>query len=72
MLQRGDERCFDLIFFLESNLVITRVAVEEGEQYAASRRVDDLVNAWEREGILRVVFVEISVIHTHPPFIKLV
>jgi hypothetical protein len=49
--------------------VITRVAVEEGEQDAASRRVDDLVDVWEHEEILRVVFVEISVIHTHPPFI---
>jgi hypothetical protein len=58
-----------MIFFLESDLVITRVAVEEGEQDAASRRVDDLVDVWEREGILRAVFVEISVIHTHPPFI---
>jgi hypothetical protein len=34
-----------MIFFLESDLVVTRVAVEEGEQNAASRRVDDLVNA---------------------------
>jgi hypothetical protein len=65
----GDECHFDLIFFLESDLVVTRVAVEEGEQDAASRRVDDLVNAWERKGILQAVFVEISIIHTHPPFI---
>jgi hypothetical protein len=32
--------------------MVTRVAVEEREQDAASRRVDDLFNAWEREGIL--------------------
>jgi hypothetical protein len=69
MLQRGEECCLDLVFFLESNLVVTRVAVEEREQDAASRRVDDLVDAWEREGILQAVFVEISVIHTQPPFI---
>jgi hypothetical protein len=31
---------FDLIFFLESDLVVTRVAVEEGEQDAASCRVE--------------------------------
>jgi hypothetical protein len=60
---------FDLIFFLESDLVVTRVAVEEGEQDAASHKVDDLVDAWEREGIRRAMFVEISVIQTHPPFI---
>jgi hypothetical protein len=69
MLQGGDECRFDLIFFLESDPMVTQVAVEEGEQDAASRRVDDLVDVWENEGILRAVFVEISIIHTHPPFI---
>jgi hypothetical protein len=49
--------------------VVTLIAVEEGEQDIASRRVDDLVDVWEREGILWVVFVEISIIYTHPPFI---
>jgi hypothetical protein len=49
--------------------MVARVAVEEGEQYTASRRVDDLVDAWEREGVLRAVFIEISIIHTRPPFI---
>jgi hypothetical protein len=28
-----------------------------------------LIDAWEREWILREVFVEINVIHTYPPFI---
>jgi hypothetical protein len=66
---KGGDKCYlDLVFFLESNLVVTRVAVEESEQDAACRRVDDLVDVWEREGILRTMFVEISVIHTHPPF----
>jgi hypothetical protein len=49
--------------------MVARVAVEEGEQDAASRRIDDLIDAWEREGVLRAVFIEISIIHTHPPFI---
>jgi hypothetical protein len=47
----GDECCLDLVFLLESDLVVTRVAVKEREQDVASRSV------------------EISVIHTHPPFI---
>jgi c-di-GMP-binding flagellar brake protein YcgR len=63
----GDECCLDLVFFLESDLVVTRVAVEEIELDAATCRFDDLVDAWKRERILRAVFVEISVIHTHPP-----
>jgi hypothetical protein len=38
--------------------MIIRVAVNVREQDAASRRVDDLVDAWERELIFRVVFVD--------------
>jgi hypothetical protein len=58
-----------MVFLLESYLMIARVAVEKGEQDAASRRVDDLVDASELEGVLRAVFIEISIVHTHPPFI---
>jgi hypothetical protein len=65
----GDERCFDLVLLLESYLMIARVAVEEGEQDAASRRVDDLVDAWECEGVLWAMFIEISMVHTHSAFI---
>jgi hypothetical protein len=49
--------------------VVTQVAVKEGEQDAATLGVDALVDPWEHEGILRAVFVEISIIHTHSPFI---
>jgi hypothetical protein len=49
--------------------MVARVVVKEGEKDAASRRVDDLVDAWEREGVLRAVFSKISIIHTHPPYI---
>jgi hypothetical protein len=31
MLQRVDERRFDLILFLEGHLVVARVVIEEGE-----------------------------------------
>jgi hypothetical protein len=42
----------------------TQVVVEEEEQDAASRGVDDLVDAWEREVVLRTAFIKISIIHT--------
>jgi hypothetical protein len=58
-----------LVFLLESYLMIAQVAVEEREQNTASRGVDDLVDAWKCEGVLRAVFIEVSIIHTHPPFI---
>jgi hypothetical protein len=43
--ERGDERGFDLIFLLERNLVISRIAIKEAEEYTTRRRVDDLINA---------------------------
>jgi hypothetical protein len=58
-----------LVLLLESYLMIARVAIEEGEQDAASHGVDDFVDAWEREGVLRSMFIEITIIDTHPPFI---
>jgi hypothetical protein len=67
--KRDDERCLDLVFFLEANLMVARVAIKERQQDVASCRVDDLVDAWEREAILRVVSFEISIIYTHSSFI---
>jgi hypothetical protein len=49
--------------------MVAQVAIEEGEKDATSCKVDDLVDAWEREGVLRAMFIEISIIYTHPPFI---
>jgi hypothetical protein len=67
-----DESCFDLVFLLESYLMAARVAVEEGEQDAAGHCVDDLVDAWKSEGVLQALFIKISIIHTHPPFIVII
>jgi hypothetical protein len=50
-----DERGLDLVFFLEGNLMVARVAIKEAKQYAAGCGVDDLVDAWEPEGLLRSV-----------------
>jgi hypothetical protein len=47
----GDERRLDLIFFLKVNLMVARVAIKEREQDAASHGVNDLIDAWEREGV---------------------
>jgi hypothetical protein len=43
------------MFFLESNLMVAEVAIKEAKQNTSGRRVDDLVDAWELEGIVRVV-----------------
>jgi hypothetical protein len=53
----GDERCLDLVFFLEGNLMVARVAIKEGEHDIAGCGVNDLVDAWEPKGILREMLV---------------
>ena len=47
--------------------MIARVAIEEEEQSAAGRRVNDLVDARQTERVLRAVLIEIGIINTHPP-----
>ena len=68
MHRRHDERCLDLVFFLEGDLVIARVTVEEAEQFAAGGGVYNLVYLRQTERVFRAVFVKISVINTHSPF----
>jgi hypothetical protein len=47
--------------------MIARVAVEEAQQGASRGGVDDLVDALKREGVFRVVAVEINLVNTHSP-----
>ena len=63
-----DERCLDLVLFLEGDLVIAGVIVEEGEQFAAGGGVYNLVYPKQTKGVLRAVFVKIGVINAHSPF----
>jgi hypothetical protein len=66
----GDECGLLLVFFLDRDLVVPGVAVEEAEQVAARRGVDDLVNPWQPEGVLGVVLVEIGVVDAHPQLVQ--
>jgi hypothetical protein len=43
--KRCNEGCFDLIILVESDLVITRVAIEKGQQLAAGCGINDFVYA---------------------------
>ena len=47
------------------------VGVEEGEEIAAGRRIDHLVDPGQRKGILGASLVEVSVIDAHPPLLVL-
>ena len=57
-----------LDFFLKRYLMIARVTVEEGEQFAAGGGVYNLIYLRQTEGVFRAVFVKISVINAHYPF----
>ena len=48
--------------------MIAEVTVKEGEQFAASGGVYNLVYLRQTEGVFRAVFVKISVINAHSPF----
>jgi hypothetical protein len=67
--KRGDERGLLLVFFLDSNLVVPGVAVEEADQVTARRGVDDLIYLWQPEEVLGAVLVEVGVVDAHPPLV---
>jgi hypothetical protein len=66
----SDERGLLLVFFLDGDLVVPGVAIEEAEQVAARRGVDDLINPRQPEGVLGAVLVEVSVVDAHPPHVR--
>jgi hypothetical protein len=68
--KRGDERGLLLVFFHDRDLVVPGVAVEEAEQVAARRGVNDLINPRQPEGVLGAVLVEVGVVDTHPPLVQ--
>jgi hypothetical protein len=68
--KQGDERGLLLVFFLDSDLVVPGVAVEEAEQVAARHGVDDLIYPRQLEGVLRAVLVEVGVVGAHPPLVR--
>jgi hypothetical protein len=66
----GDELGLLLVFFLDCDLVVPGVAVEEAEQVTARRGVNHLVYPWQPEGVLGAMLVEVSVDDAHPPLVR--
>jgi hypothetical protein len=50
--------------------VVPGVAVEEAEQVAARCGVNDLVYPRQPEGVLGAVLVEVGVVESHPPLVR--
>ena len=55
-----------LLLFLHSDLLITRVHVEERETIASGCRVDDLIDLREQKIVLRAMLVQGHVVDAHP------
>jgi hypothetical protein len=68
--KRGDEHGLVLVFFLDCDVVVPEVAVKEAEQVSARRGVNDLVYPRQLEGVLGAVLIEVGVVDTHPPLIR--
>jgi hypothetical protein len=50
--------------------VVPGVAVEEAEHVVARRGVDDLVYPRQPEGVFGAVLVEVGVVDTRPPLVR--
>jgi hypothetical protein len=62
---RGYEFYFDFILFFQVDLIITRICIQEGKTFTTFRGVDNLIDLWEGEVILRAVFIETCEIDAH-------
>jgi hypothetical protein len=58
---------FFLIFFRQANLVIPRVAIQEGQHKTSSGRIYHLIYPREPEGILWTMFVKIRIVDEYAP-----
>ena len=60
--ERGDERCFPLVFLPDANVVITPSNIKLGEQSRVLHIINQLRDEGERIPIANSVGVEISII----------
>ena len=51
--------------------MIAKVIVKEGEQFTAGGGVYNLIYSRQTEGVFRAMFVKISIINAHSPFLIL-
>jgi hypothetical protein len=49
--------------------VVRGVAVEEAEQVATHRGIDDLIYSRQPAGVLGAVLVEVDLVDAHPPLV---
>jgi hypothetical protein len=50
--------------------VVPKVTVEEAEQVATRRGVDDLTKPRQPEGVLGAVLIEVGVVDAYPPLVR--
>jgi hypothetical protein len=50
--------------------VVPKVTVEEAEQVATRRGVDDLIKLRKPKGVLGAVLIEVGVVDAYPPLVR--
>jgi hypothetical protein len=63
----GDERRLFLIFRVHEDLVVARKCIHKVEQLVPGGRVDQCIDAWEREAVFWTGLVEVSEVYKYPP-----
>jgi hypothetical protein len=56
-----------LVFFLEGNLMIPKIAVMKTYKAATGHGVHNLIDPGEPKGIFFACLIKIGIINTHPP-----
>jgi hypothetical protein len=67
-VEGGNETGASLVFLFHVDLVITREAVEEGNDFVAGCSIDDLVDSRQREVIFGACLVKAGEVNAHVPF----
>jgi hypothetical protein len=65
------ERCFGDVVGVHPHLVVTRVQIHLGEEVGAVELVEELVDHWYRELVLRCLGIESAVVDAESPSLVL-
>jgi hypothetical protein len=64
-----NETCVGLVLFFHIDLMIAQEAIKERHDFAASCRIDNFVDSWQRKIVLWTGFVEVGEVNAHSLFL---
>ena len=65
----SDKRGLLLVFRMHEDLVVARKCIHKAEQLVPGGRVNQCIDAWEKEAVFWIGLVEVDEVHTHPPLL---